>query len=935
MPDPSDVPVGMSPACQDIEFATGKISTRGGLATPFSAEGTNKINGLESYVKLDLTKRLLVFLSNGTLKVENTPGSLATISTSLLPNAYMAGTTLFDREFLAFSQTAVGEDFPRYYDDTNLRRVGQDGPPLGPQGADVSVDDQNHLATIDQDHELTGESQGNLAQSFGFTTKVTVATIKLTMRKIGSPTGNLTLTVRQGGPDSTLFPTAVGTSATVAASSVTASYDEVTFTFSPVLEMEATVEGQGQYWMILEGDATYDGIYVTGTTTVEWGADGSDPVYAQGNIAKYASAVWIADTDVDFLFQIATVSGEIPEGLHKIVVWFETDTGYWTKASAASSWFATGNKSVTISNIPTGPSNVVGRRIAFTISGGEEFYHVSNRMTLEDNTTTSLVVDFTDTDLLAGLLVDKQLRSIVLPPQAYVTAYANRLVWLGERTRVQAFANLSFDGGFTTHGPDETPNGWGIFLTGGTKESTDVVSGEAFKMTGNGSSAVGVITQPAFRDRWNFLPLIEPGRAYRVKARVKRSSGMVAGQFNIDLLGSSIGLDTNGLVVTAATATTDYVEYEAELTAALTTVPADLQLRVFANVTPTSGEFFLCDEIEIWPSDHETNPSVARISDVENPEFYDGLTGFLNVAENNGQGLRNAFVIRDILYLVKERSFYATKDDGVSPPSLWAIEEVSPTVGTPSIWGVGVGEDWVIICGRQGAYFFDGGRPQKITQEIDKEWKTINWTHGTKLWCVVNHEDKQIYIGAPTGAATEPDKIWMMDYKEGFGDPLAAGGKGRQWCPWALPANSANMIERSAVTKPFFLMGSNDGSGLVYEYDRTVFSDDGTIIDSFYRTAFLSHTQFTGRQLFGYLTLYAHGSGTLDITGFLPDESTQAITGFTLAAQQKQDFERMINILSERVSYRIGVNALNERFILTKFVPWAKPDPWSFIRGTN
>jgi len=106
-------------------------------------------------------------------------------------------------------------------------------------------------------------------------------------------------------------------------------------------------------------------------------------------------------------------------------------------------------------------------------------------------------------------------------------------------------------------------------------------------------------------------------------------------------------------------------------------------------------------------------------------------------------------------------------------------------------------------------------------------------------------------------------------------------------------------------------------------------------IDSYYRTAFLSSTQFTGRQEFGYLTLYAHGSGDLGITAYKPDESTKVIRGFTLAASQKQDFERMINILSERVSFRIRTDGLNEHFTLTKFVPWAKPSPFDFMRGTN
>jgi hypothetical protein len=926
----------MSPDCQDIEFATGKISTRGGLATPFSAEGTNKINGLKSYVKLDLTKRLLVFLSDGTLKVENTPGSLATISSSLLSGAYMAGTTLFDREYLAFSQAAVGEDFPRYYDDTNLRRVSQAGPGSGPQLADVTTDDQNYTTGQDEDHELNGASVGNLAQSFGFSSNVTVATVQLRLKKIGAPTGNLTLDI-QTDADGVPSGTSLGTSNNVDVSTLTAGYTWITFTFAtPVALGKLQDPALGNpYWMVLDGDATYDGVYVTATTTAVWGADGSDPGYVSGMYASHDGTSWFTDSSKDFLFQVATVSGSVPEGRHKCICWFETDSGYWTKASPPISRRLSGNKSITVSNIPIGPSNVVARRLAFTIAEGEEFYHISNTMTIEDNTTTSLVVDFTDTDLLAGTLVDKQLRAIQLPPQANVLSYSNRLVWMGERNRIHNFVNLSFDGGFTTFGSDDVPNGWQVRLSGGSRETSDVVSHEAYKITGDGSAAVGWISQSAFADRWDALPIIEPGKAYRVKARVKKSASLVAGTFNIDIYSPSGVIDTVGLQVTAATATTSYVEYEAELTAALATVPGDLQLRVFADITPTSGESFFVDEIEIWPTAHATNPSLARVSDVENPEFYDGLGGFLNVAENNGEALITGFVIRDILYLVKERSFFATKDDGRNPSALWPIDEVSPSVGTPSIWGVGIGEDWVIICGRQGAYFFNGGRPEKLTQEIDAEWKTINWTHGSKLWCVVNHEDKQIYIGAPTGAATEPDKLWMMDYKEGFGDPLRNGGRGRQWCPWITPANSAAMIERAGVTKPFFVMGGNDAAGLVYEYDRTATSDNGVAIDSYYRTAFLSSTEFTGRQLFGYLTLYAHGTGTLDILAYKPDETTKAITGFTLAAAQKQDFERMINILSERVSYRIRTDGLNENFTLTKFVPWAKPSPFDFVRGTN
>jgi len=72
---------------------------------------------------------------------------------------------------------------------------------------------------------------------------------------------------------------------------------------------------------------------------------------------------------------------------------------------------------------------------------------------------------------------------------------------------------------------------------------------------------------------------------------------------------------------------------------------------------------------------------------------------------------------RERLYFVKEHSLYVTQDDGTNEPSLWAIAEVSRKVGTPSVRGVGIGEDWVVIAHRTGLYIFSGGEPIKISQE--------------------------------------------------------------------------------------------------------------------------------------------------------------------------------------------------------------------------
>jgi len=69
---------------------------------------------------------------------------------------------------------------------------------------------------------------------------------------------------------------------------------------------------------------------------------------------------------------------------------------------------------------------------------------------------------------------------------------------------------------------------------------------------------------------------------------------------------------------------------------------------------------------------------------------------------------------------VKEHSLYVTQDDGTNEPSLWAIAEVSRKVGTPSVRGVGIGEDWVVIAHRTGLYIFSGGEPSKFLRRFNR-----------------------------------------------------------------------------------------------------------------------------------------------------------------------------------------------------------------------
>ena len=194
------------------------------------------------------------------------------------------------------------------------------------------------------------------------------------------------------------------------------------------------------------------------------------------------------------------------------------------------------------------------------------------------------------------------------------------------------------------------------------------------------------------------------------------------------------------------------------------------------------------------------NASLVRASSTEVPESYDGVTGIQSIAENNGQGIRAAFTLRNNLYFVKERSLYVTADDGVNEPALWQVAEVSNKVGTPSAHGVGYGEEWVVIAGRSGLYYFDGSAPVKLSQEIQPTWDAINWQYGQRLWVQVDTQHKRILVGVPMGQrdAAQPDS----------GAGLYRG-----------PAGSAGRGARTAGTRE--KMGTVDYCGEFVRPDRT------------------------------------------------------------------------------------------------------------------
>jgi hypothetical protein len=518
------------------------------------------------------------------------------------------------------------------------------------------------------------------------------------------------------------------------------------------------------------------------------------------------------------------------------------------------------------------------------------------------------------------------------------------------------------------------PLGWtpdATFFTGGSADTTGkAIWGGAYSILGDGATATrGLITQSAATD-YNGAPRLQANTAYSARVRVRMTGTLTQGTLHVQIFSASPPISTTGVAVPAAQVTTTaWKEFVAPITPStgFTSIPADLVLRVYADGTPTNGAGFLVENIEIFPTTEPYNTSLVRASFAEDPESYDGVSGFLNISEDDGQAVRAAFLLRERLYFVKERSIYVTADDGVNEPASWTINEVSRTVGTPSVAGVDTGEDWAVIAGRAGMYMFDGGEPVKISQEIQPLWDQINWAAGKTLWVRVDTRNKRILCGVPIGAATSPNRILVLDYRslssageiESLGSvlfstlsgKLYAVGRSRKWCPWNITANCCTLAERSDGTSQVFLgNGAGNGSpgpltinGKIYQLSDAQFSDDGAAINSYYTTYFFLSNDLeqtyqvrSHRKLFAYLTAYAEGAGNLNLSAFTGNEAyPTALAPLALSSPAPKDLEMPINLLGERVAFQVGTNAVGAWFKLERFVPSLLPDPWAPVRGGN
>lgn len=273
--------------------------------------------------------------------------------------------------------------------------------------------------------------------------------------------------------------------------------------------------------------------YIAGQATFTTGGTGTLCKITVNSISRIAFKAAGSKPDGFTLGVANGAAGKVEAGRHLWAVAYETESGFITRPGPTS-WTLfrnTGKKKINISAIPIGPSNIVARHILasklilkynkknFNQIDHELFFIPNGRV--DDNTATTLTVDFFDSELLSSAdYLNDQLEEI--PAFSDIVFYNGKMVGCGENyapyvvRASKTGAPESFDqtSGFSNVYPDDAP------LDQPNKLSNGVTSVVLFR----GS-----------------LMLIKQTKTY-----ITRDNGSDISTWRIDLVDASIGCSAFG-----------------------------------------------------------------------------------------------------------------------------------------------------------------------------------------------------------------------------------------------------------------------------------------------------------------------------------------------------------------------------------------------------
>lgn len=666
---------------------------------------------------------------------------------------------------------------------------------------------------------------------------------------------------------------------------------------------------------------------------------------------------------------IASPAGSMTPGTYYFMVAFETDTGFISGSVVLNYTTVAVASQFNLSSIPIGPPGTVKRRVFISLVDSFELYNPPG-LTINDNTTTTLAgIDLTPDEIASGLPFADYISLKQPTMQLGVAAYSNRLVYWGGDGRIDSFfgpltatvpftfssiglVNLDFSSdaaaSYTWGVAGEYGSWYGAsanaVVTAGSYGQGELSNYLTLTSAGGATDALvqqgygfaGVTYRPNRDTLGNYF--LQPGRRYGIRVRARRNSTASSGNLAIRLYEHTLGGARTTLTTanfSMSTMDDEWFVYEVYGAVAPTGLP-NISMDVYLASVPAGGVVDV-SHIEIFDNELRRGTSTLSVSRVDDPESFDAVTGSVSVSPNDGQEIRDVFSLHGNLFVCKEHSLYVMTDNG-QEPAFWSPQIVSETVGTPSVHGVGVGDNFALIASQDGLYLTTGGAPDKVSQEIQPTWDLFDWTKGERIFVQVDSVNKYAIVGGPTATGYQQLRV---DFVEGWGDPISGGGNGRKWSTdtryTGSPAtevgsfNGAGLLTvTSEGDKAIAYCVSDDDTIAVYE-SPSAYTDYSGNIQATYETSPVG--MGVGRSLFGALLHKIRGSGTLLSWFVRPDGSTTTLPSKTLSAAPLHDVEIHAMQTDTQLGLRIGTFGTNHYFIAKRLAAFTKKAPFSMLRG--
>lgn len=610
-----------------------------------------------------------------------------------------------------------------------------------------------------------------------------------------------------------------------------------------------------------------DGTWTTGAVSFAWNGTfyvqtvPATPADGSGNPLTFTYQQYGPDATASAVSGsiVATPYGQAAPGQHQMQVFFIDRQGGFTTPSPPVTFVANGGQYISVTNIPTGPSNIVARGLAFTGAQGALFFFiptppqtngqlVGTATRINDNTTTSALFDFGDPTLFDAEGISTQgenlANQIVLDGALGFGYYGSRLFTYGQRNVVDTLLNMGFDGGALPNTPT-IPSGWS---GGGAGTITPIRLGFGWQ------TSATALTQSMYED-YAGAPISRALDVYTLRAWLSAAGTVTA------TISSVLTSFTSTVTLTATGA--GYLQGNFSL-AMPATIPEDLIIGI-------TGSGIVVDEMSLVYSE---NPILNTMfaSYANNPAGMDAVSGVIG-PQNDTHQTFDLFILRDNLYMLTQdpQGRLHETSQGITEPADWNVVQIGSSSGTVSAFSCTVSQAddatgtgapaWASWYSINGYMIFGGDEPSKISQEIQRPQGTtfpgappdltaINPAALLTVWSLNDPENKLVYVGIPSGSATAPNVMYVLTYTgldsagsiegnppihKSLSGKLVATDLGRKWAPYQLPMNGGALMYQANGTLAVTLFGGNGltpntstarAFGNLYTLNPNLYTDD-------------------------------------------------------------------------------------------------------------